>query len=91
MVRDIQIIILIPIFRKARFFFFSVFNLIATRFGFVPYPPCILISSSHKVKLREESATTKAIGMQRGYMLSLSTVTRGGGWVAKLTAVPEYQ
>ena len=91
MVRDIQIIILIPIFRKARSFFSSVFNLIATRFALVPYPHSILISSSHKVKLREESATTKAIGMQRGYMLNLSTVIRGGGWVAKLTAVPEYQ
>ena len=33
----------------------------------VPYPHCILITSSHKVKLWEESATDEAIGMQRGY------------------------
>ena len=53
----------------------------------VLYLHCILITSSHKVELREESATFEAVGMQRGYNLSLSTATRGGGWVAKLTVV----
>ena len=48
-------------------------------------PHCILITSSHKIKLWEESATEKAMGMQRGYEQrgAWSTVTRGGGWVAK--------
>ena len=51
----------------------------------VLYPHGILITSSHKIKLWEESATDKAIGMQRGYEQrgAWSTATRGGGWVAK--------
>ena len=32
----------------------------------VLYPHCILITSSHKIKLWEESATDEAVGMQRG-------------------------
>lgn len=42
----------------------------------------------YKVKLREESATAKAIGNQRGYVLSLSTATRVGGWGAKVDFRP---
>ena len=34
--------------------------------GIVPYRHCILITSSHKIKLWEESATDEAVGMQRG-------------------------
>jgi len=51
----------------------------------VPYPHCILITSSHKIKLWEESATDEAIGMQRGYeqIGAWSTATRGGRRVAK--------
>ena len=44
----------------------------------MPYPHCILITSSHKIKLWEEAATAEAIGMQQGYTLSLSTTTREG-------------
>ena len=32
----------------------------------LPYPHCILITSSHKIKLWEESATDETVGMQRG-------------------------
>ena len=32
----------------------------------LPYPHCILVTSSHKIKLWEESATDEAVGMQRG-------------------------
>ena len=39
---------------------------IEKRTKIVPYPHCILITSSHKIKLWEESATDEAIGMQRG-------------------------
>ena len=51
----------------------------------VPYPHCILITSSQKIKLWEESATDEAIGMQRGYeqMEVWKAATRGGGRVAK--------
>ena len=51
----------------------------------VPYPHCILITSSHKIKLWEEPATDEAVGMQRGYeqIGAWSTFTRGGGRVAK--------
>ena len=34
--------------------------------GIVPYPHCVVITSSHKIKLWEESATDEAVGMQRG-------------------------
>lgn len=44
--------------------------------------------SSHKAKLREVSATAKAIGNQRGYVLCLSTATRVGGWGAKVDFRP---
>jgi len=51
----------------------------------VPYPHYILITSSHKIKLWEESAIDEAVGMERGYeqVGAWSTSTRGGGWVAK--------
>ena len=50
----------------------------------VPYPHWILITSSHKIKLWEESATDEAIGMQRGYeQIGAWSTTRGGGRVAK--------